>query len=368
MKNKKSITKFVEKETLSDRHLYEAVNLGGQTPILQWYTTNFGLPDIHRLGTHNIEEIVKEYKDKSFCSIKNIHSKKDTFTPYVKEMNFLLDDTGIVMNIYEGGLLDENNKPIGDIKIFYKSKQHNIDKLILSLRKHIYKKDGKSNLSIVCRNQNGLYTQEFKIKEPIIDFKLNYNADFKAISDLIIEKLSVENSKGIVMLQGTPGTGKTTFVRHLINRLSKQIVYVPPDMAHELSSPHFIPFLMGIPNCILIIEDAENILMKREEGCNNQAVSNLLNITDGLLSDCLNIQVVCTANFPLSGIDSALLRKGRLIAKYEFKELTEDRARLLAKKLNVQLSSKATLAEIYNSLEMGFTDKRTPVGFNIEEN
>ena len=43
-------------------------------------------------------------------------------------------------------------------------------------------------------------------------------------------------------------------------------------------------------------------------------MSDLLNISDGLLADFLHVQVICTFNHPLSMVDSALLRKGRLIA------------------------------------------------------
>ena len=62
-------------------------------------------------------------------------------------------------------------------------------------------------------------------------------------------------------------------------------------------------------------------------------VSALLNITDGLLSDWLNIQLICSFNSDISKIDSALMRKGRLIAKYEFKELEVEKANALSLKL-----------------------------------
>ena len=54
-----------------------------------------------------------------------------------------------------------------------------------------------------------------------------------------------------------------------------------------------------------MIEDAENILIDREAG-GSSAVSALLNLTDGLLSDCLNIQIICTFNTDLSKLDRAL--------------------------------------------------------------
>jgi len=56
----------------------------------------------------------------------------------------------------------------------------------------------------------------------------------------------------------------------------------------------------------------------------------LLNISDGLLYDCLNIQIICSFNIDIIKVDSALLRKGRLIAKYEFKELEVAKAQALS--------------------------------------
>jgi hypothetical protein len=59
----------------------------------------------------------------------------------------------------------------------------------------------------------------------------------------------------------------------------KTLIYVPPDMAKEISSPEFLPFLMEYQDAILIIEDAENIIKDRNESSTpSQAVANLLNL------------------------------------------------------------------------------------------
>ncbi len=59
----------------------------------------------------------------------------------------------------------------------------------------------------------------------------------------------------------------------------KTLIYVPPDMAKEISSPSFLPFLMEYQDAILIIEDAENIIKDRNDPSTpSQAVANLLNL------------------------------------------------------------------------------------------
>jgi ATP-dependent 26S proteasome regulatory subunit len=83
-----------------------------------------------------------------------------------------------------------------------------------------------------------------------------------------------------------------------------------------------------------------------------------------LLSDCANIQVVATFNTDILNIDEALLRKGRLIAKYEFKELEEDKVKLLAEKIGVNISGKQKLSDIYNCNDISFSKKATEIGFS----
>ncbi|MEJ7658644.1 MAG: hypothetical protein WKG07_02960 [Hymenobacter sp.] len=65
------------------------------------------------------------------------------------------------------------------------------------------------------------------------------------------------------------------------------------------ADPEFINLLHDNANSILLIEDAEELLTKRSATGSN-AVSNLLNLSDGLLSDGFHIQIVCTFNADLT--------------------------------------------------------------------
>jgi hypothetical protein len=226
------------------------------------------------------------------------------------------------------------------------------------------KADSAGTLSLLCKGCGGFELREFTIKDPQIDFECNYNEDFKPINDIILERLNKKDDKGLVLLHSKPGTGKTSYIRHVINNIKdKTVIYMPPDLTAELSNPELVPFLCHYPNSIIIVEDAENVLMKRS-GQQNQAISNILNMSDGLLSDCLNIQIIATFNTDLLNIDEALLRKGRLIAKYEFKELTKDRKAKLCKKLGIPVNSdNTTLAEIYNASTPEFVTKAEKIGF-----
>ena len=113
-------------------------------------------------------------------------------------------------------------------------------------------------------------------------------------------------------------------------------------------------------NSVFILEDCEQVLMDRGVNMFNGAISNILNMSDGLLSDIMNIKFICTFNADIKTIDQALLRKGRYYAKYEFKELSEDKVQHLNEKYNLGISDikPMTLAEIYNADKTEYSEKK----------
>ena len=145
----------------------------------------------------------------------------------------------------------------------------------------------------------------------------------------------------------------TTYLKYLTKLIKgKEILFIPPSMAEMLSEPSIIPFLMDNRNSILIIEDAERVIGDRTSGNASPAgVSNLLNLTDGILGDCLNIQVIATFNMKREKIDQALLRKGRLICEWDFKPLSVDDSNKLLKKIfpkkNYATTRPMLLSDIY---------------------
>jgi len=196
-----------------------------------------------------------------------------------------------------------------------------------------------------------LDTEDYDLSVPEMNIELNYGTEFLKIHELILKSLNKRNGKGIILLHGDPGTGKTSYIKYITSLIEeKQVLFVPPSMAEMLSEPSIIPFLMDHKNSILIIEDAERVISDREGNGSSTGVSNILNLTDGILGDCLNIQIVATFNMKREKIDSALLRKGRLIAEHKFENLTVEETNKLLKHLNKDYVSQndMSLADIYN--------------------
>jgi hypothetical protein len=251
--------------------------------------------------------------------------------------------------------------------LFHHTDEVFVDGLVSKIRTFRKRRTAQTPyIDLLVNTPHGICSKPLALTRPKINIDDNYNDDFKAVHEVILKRLQKKNDKGLVLLHGKPGTGKTSYIRHLIGRLSKNVIFLPPNLASAITNPELISVLVDNPNSVLVIEDAENIIIDRERD-GNSPVSALLNISDGLLSDCLNIQIICSFNTDVSKIDQALLRKGRLIAKYEFKELETRKAQALSNKLGFDtiVHVPMTLTDIYNQKEKTFAidAKRRPIGF-----
>lgn len=215
------------------------------------------------------------------------------------------------------------------------------------------KKDLKGKIHLLKSTSYGFETEAFDLKKPTIkQLDLNYGNGFSEIHKNIVDTINGKNNNNakLVLLHGDPGTGKTTYIKYLAHELGKKVLFLPPFMAESIVNPDFVPFLMENKDCVLIIEDAEKVIGDRQNSGSSVGVSNLLNLSDGILGDILNINIIATFNMSKERIDKALLRKGRLIAEHRFGPLSIDDTNKLLKEVGKEFESdkEMTLAEIYN--------------------
>ena len=268
-------------------------------------------------------------------------------------------------------------------------------------RFYVAPEEEKNNLFLVAQDMSGFKLNKWHIKEvKDFDFKLQYNDDFLEANTTINDFLEEDGKSGLLILWGEKGTGKTTYIRHLISSYpGKKFVFIPSNLITMLGDPSFGNFLLSLQNSIIILEDCEAVIRSRKSNSSASAVSLLLNMGDGLMSDDLGIKFICTFNEEVTNIDEALMRKGRLACMYEFKKLksnkvkelmpvvvnkkiadyqekidaagddTDKVARLNEKidKLNEILSydnfKDMTLADIYNVEDASFIKETKKIGF-----
>lgn len=209
--------------------------------------------------------------------------------------------------------------------------------------------DKRPNIFMVNQDYGNFNFSKFNINLPEpFDIELNYGKNFESVSEKIIKSLN-ENSSGLYMLHGRPGTGKTTYIRYLASILKKDVIFFPTSFVDEITNPSILSLLKKKQDCVMILEDAEKALTKRSLSDQPSLVSTLLNMTDGILGDILKLNVIVTYNCDRQDIDEALLRKGRLKAEYSFQGLKQDEAKKLIKKLDIDIKPEdnMTLADIY---------------------
>lgn len=320
------------------------------------------LPCIAYIGNVDTSKIFKLVKENKYGKVKDVYQRN----------YYSWDDNKILfsktMFVLEGKMIIR----LADdwLDIFFPNNSYARANEMLQEFKDLkaVAKEKDYEINIISLSGKELDLKTLAIKPTTLDINLYYNDDFKLIDALIKERLTKENDKGIVLLHGLPGTGKTTYLRYLIGNLKKKVMFVSPGVAGNLMNPEFMDLLLDNPNAVLVIEDAENIIMDRKYS-DQSSVSNLLNISDGLLSDCLNVQIICTFNSELRLVDSALLRKGRLIAKYEFGKLSVAKANALSNHLGLKniITKPMTLAEITNPDDINPEPAKTNiVGFRRE--
>ena len=251
--------------------------------------------------------------------------------------------------------------------VYQTNGEKNAQEIVNRLKRFKRKRTTNSRIHIITNGNHGLELASVKCPKPTLSIDKHYNDDLKKSHKDMLRSLSSDNS-GLYLFHGTPGTGKSTYIRYLINNVRKQFIFLSPKIAGNLDTPSFASLLIENKNSVLVIEDAEDILVSRERE-NNSAISLLLNLTDGILGESLGIQTICTFNTKLENIDEALLRKGRLMGMYEFGPLVPEKTRalLLERGVPVMETKAMTLADIYNAEKSDYMIKKpkTQIGFKV---
>ena len=239
------------------------------------------------------------------------------------------------------------------VRFFY-SVDVDVKHIIDTYKAHINDTRKRSKIGFFMKEYGDIIVKDFDldVKDRKFD-KLLYNKDFESSSEIFISKLNQQEA-GLYLMYGDPGTGKSSFIRHLASVVGRRFVFVPPHMVDSVFSADYLSMLVGeLKGAVLIVEDAEKVLLQRDaaDGYHNSStISSILNTTDGIYSDLTKLSIICTYNCDRNQIDNAFLRKGRLKYEYKFNALEVERAQALAKAYNIdiKIEQPMTIAEILN--------------------
>ena len=335
----------------------------GENIALKYYLLRFEM--VPHIVTINMKINRKEFHDKMTTMFGNqieliLDEQKlyaETIFSNDKQSDYILKNKIIVVTCSTGN----------EIIIYYSNESiDNKNSIIELINESKYVKPTEVCFHMIVSSDE-LYLRKMDLED-----KSEYDMNLLYNNDLFDEFPKIENfiqndATGLMLFHGIPGTGKTNFIKEIIRRYPNQsFIYIPNKLFGSIDSINFVNFFIENKNSILIIEDAEALLVDREKG--NFSISTLLNLTEGLLGEALKIKVICTFNCEIGKIDKALTRKGRLKFLYEFKPLKKEKVNQLFKILEIEHNSENDLpiSDIFHfTYNNGFIvqDKKS-IGFN----
>lgn len=139
----------------------------------------------------------------------------------------------------------------------------------------------------------------------------------------------------VLILLGTPGSGKTRLLRRILGEMSRrkgdsaEVMYSSDRRALE-NDEIFVDFITGTHDAF-VIEDADHLLAARANG--NLELHRFLAIADGVVR-AQGRKILFTTNLPNVGdIDEALLRPGRCFATIRTRSLKREEGARLVRRL-----------------------------------
>jgi len=221
-----------------------------------------------------------------------------------------------------------------------------------------------SNLNTLQISNNSTLEVEslHNIKIDIDCVESYYNSQtFKELNKLT--KKIKKSDKGLSVFYGERGTGKTSIIKYLSEKLDRQIIFIPNNyLEHTINHPEFKRFLRKFHKPVLVIDDCE-MVFNEVFNRSNITVNNLLQLVDGFLSDEINVNLVTIFNVDdWSEIDHSLIECNNLHGIVKFNYLSEKEAEDLSTHLEnkTKYKDKCKLIDIIKNKQIKETKK---IGF-----
>lgn len=163
-----------------------------------------------------------------------------------------------------------------------------------------------------------------------------YNKSIEKKIKSCVKKIN-KNKKGISILCGERGLGKTEAVKFICQEISRESIFIPNNLVdHSINNAEFKNTISS-GKYMLVIDDCEFLYTF---GKNNFFTSNILQMIDGFLSDQLNLHILLIFNTDVEDVDYNLVNSNNLINLIEFEPLDTKVANALFEDLELKQSVK----------------------------
>jgi hypothetical protein len=230
------------------------------------------------------------------------------------------------------------NSIINEITFFYSDEDNfeKIQKIIEELNECVidFCEDEANNLNTITIGSNGLEIEPIEASDVEVDnFDMFYSKKTYKEIDKLVKEIKKSN-KGLSILYGERGTGKTSVINHLASKLDRIVIFIPNNMVeHTIGNSDFRKFLKRYTKPVIIIDDCE-MLLNDSFSRSNMIANNLMQMVDGFLSDSIEANIITIFNVDEEEeIDHSLLDCNNLIRVIEFGELSPNESTDLSEHL-----------------------------------